>query len=91
MTREQQLETVCWRLSGRFEPGQRVRLPLDHQNIWGLDVHHGTVLADDGVQVTVQWDSTHPGKHIGVLTRGGSPADANRLQLDRDTLHERVS
>jgi len=70
-----------------------VRLPLARVNVDGVDVVHGTVMKDDGVHVTVRWDRTDPSRddHIGVLTRGVSPADASRLQLDRDTLHERAS
>lgn len=87
---QHQVESVRLRLSGRFSPGQRVRLPLPRKNVDGIDVHHGTVTRDDGVHVTVEWDNTLPsqtGKHIGVLTRGSTPADADRLQLDLDTLH----
>lgn len=88
MTNQHQIEVVRWRLSGRFKPGQRVRLPLDRPNVNGMSVHRGTVTADDGVSVTVEWDSGPHGKHVGVLTRGGSPANANKLQLDRDTVHQ---
>jgi hypothetical protein len=83
-----QVAVVGKRLLGHFLPGQRVRYPLSRTNVDGLDVLHGTVTADDGLNVTVEWDGN---KHVGILTRGVQPADANRLQLDLDTLHERVS
>lgn len=56
----------------KFEPGQRLRLPL------ATRTYTGTVVSDDGHHVRVRWDH---GKDGDLIRDNAVAYNANRLQV----------